>query len=368
MTGNYGNKKIRVLLVDDSPTALEVLKRMLCSSPDITVIGTAANGRAAMRMIMELNPDLICTDLHMPLMDGLALTKEVMKSSPKPVLVVSVSVYEGSGNVFDLIEAGALDVYCKPRGALDSDFEKHASELIRKIRILSGVRVIKKMKTEPFAISQPALPGSLISTAMLPPFRVAVIGASTGGPQALEHILPQLPGDFPIPVVCVQHITEGFMEGMMEWLAAKCHMDVRFALNGEYPAPGTIYFAQEKKHLEFSPEGRFVAGIGPACEGHCPSITVTMRSAAACFNRFVIGVLLTGMGKDGAEGLLAIRQAGGITIAQDEGSCIVFGMPRQAIAIGGAMHILPLNEIAQAIINNGGRQNEAPAKLCGNES
>lgn len=358
-----GNKKIRVLLVDDSQIALAVLKRMLGNSPDITVIGSATNGRDAMRLIQELNPDLICTDLHMPLMDGLALTKEVMRTSPRPVLVVSVSVCEGSGKVFDLIEAGALDVYSKPRGALDSDFEKHASELIRKIRILSGVRVIKKMKTESFAGAQPGLAKSLTNADKLPPAHIVVIGASTGGPQALENILPQFPHDFPMAVVCVQHITEGFMEGMMEWLSTKCKMKIRFALPGEYPSPGAIYFAQEKKHLEFSPDGRFVVGNGHPFEDHCPSITVTMRSAAACFRGFVIGVLLTGMGKDGAEGMLAIRQAGGITIAQDEDSCIVFGMPRQTIEIGGAMHVLPLNEIAQAIANNGGRQDIIPVKL-----
>lgn len=351
MRETIGNKIIRVLLVDDSQTALTVLKRMLNRSSDIEVVGTAFNGKEAMRMIPELNPDLVCTDLHMPIMDGLSLTREVMAISPRPILVVSVSVYEGSKNVFDLFEAGALDIFCKPRGVLDFEFEKHASELISKIRILSGVRVIKKWKTEQPVIMEAKRPGTFVYDAVKRPSPIVIIGASTGGPQALETILSQLPFNFPSPVVCVQHITEGFIEGMVEWLSTKCKMKIRFARAGDYPSPGIIYFPQEKKHLEFSPEGRFVVFEGGPFDGHCPSITVTMRSAAQCFKKSLIGTLLTGMGKDGAEGLLAIRKSGGLTIAQDEESSIVFGMARQAIEIGGAMHVLPLNKIAHAIIS-----------------
>lgn len=347
MKGINGNKKIRVLLVDDSQIALTVLKRMLERSPDIEVTGVAANGRDAMRMILELNPDLICTDLHMPVMDGLSLTREVMAVSPRPILIVSVSVYEGSKNIFDLFEAGALDIFCKPRGFFDSEFEKHSSELISKIRILSGVRVFKRVKTE-----RPVVDNTeLLRAPDNAPGRILVIGASTGGPQALEHILSQFPANFPMPVVCVQHITDGFIEGMMEWLSTKCKMVIRFARAGEYPSPGSIYFPQEKKHLEFTPEGRFVVSEGGAFEGHCPSISVTMNSAAKCFKNSLIAALLTGMGKDGAEGLLAVRRSGGFTIAQDEESSIVFGMARQAIEIGGAMRVLPLNKIAQTIIS-----------------
>lgn len=348
-----GNKKIRVILVDDSRIAIAVLKRMLDTSPDIEIVGSATNGIDAMRMILELNPDLVCTDFHMPLMDGLSLTREIMKTVPRPILIVSVSVYEGSRNVFDLLEAGALDVYCKPRNALDFEFERHAAELIRKIRILSGVKVIRRWRTGQPAITESGQARSFAGNDARHPGRIAVIGASTGGPQALEHILSRLPSDFPMPVVCVQHITEGFMEGMLEWLSTKCSMRLKFAKSGEYPSPGVIYFPQEKKHLEFSDEGRFVVCEGATFEGHCPSITVTMRSAAERFRTSVIAALLTGMGKDGAEGMLAIRRAGGFTIAQDEESSIVFGMARQAIEIGGAVSVLPLNEIAGAIISYG---------------
>lgn len=345
------DKKIRVILVDDSRMALTVLKRMLSSSPDIEVIGEATNGREAMRMILEFNPDIICTDLHMPIMDGLSLTREVMKTSPKPILIVSVSVYEGSKNVFALFEAGALDIYCKPRGILDSEFEKHASELISKIRILSGVRVIKKRGTDQSDRTRFNKPNLFQDNSSKRPTRIVIIGASTGGPQALERILSQLPSDFPLPVVCVQHITDGFIEGMMEWMSTKCKLRLKFARSGEFPLPGTIYFPQEKKHLEFSLDGRFAVYEGTPFEGHCPSISVTMRSAAECFKSSIVAALLTGMGRDGAEGMLAVRRAGGLTIAQDEDSSIVFGMARQAIEIGGAIHVLPLDKIAQTIIS-----------------
>lgn len=342
-------EKIRVLLVDDSQIALSVLKRMLSASEDIEVAGTATNGKDALQRIIELNPDLVCTDLHMPFMDGLSLTREVMKTSPRPILIVSVSVEQGSVNVFDLLEAGALDVYCKPRISLDSEMEKNAEELIRKIRILAGVKVLKKWKAPPSLAGRSDIPaGPVISGTM--PDRIVVMGSSTGGPQALENLLSGLPSDFPIPVVCVQHITEGFMEGMMEWLSTKCGMKIKFAGAGERPSPGVIYFPREKRHLEFDKEGRFVISEGMTVDGHCPSITVTMKSAARCFRDSTLAVLLTGMGKDGAEGMLAIKKAGGVTIAQDEESSIVFGMARQAIEIGGAGHIMPLTGIAQAII------------------
>lgn len=345
---NSESKKIRVLLVDDSPLALTILKRMLSSAPDIEVVGMATNGEEALALIPQLQPAVICTDLHMPVMDGLQLTKEVMAKYPRPILVISVSVEEGSSNVFRLLEAGAIDVFQKPRSGLELESQRLASELIRKIKILAGVHVFRKFPRErpATALTPEVQPCLEIPT----PVRIVIIGASTGGPQALGEILTPLPSDFPLPVVCVQHISEGFLQGLVDWLASQCQMKVMIAEPGKFPLPGTIYFPQEGTQLKFDRKGRFIASAEPPLNGHRPSITVTMRSVADCYGGAAASILLTGMGKDGAEGMLAIAAAGGVTIAQDEESSIVFGMPKQAIALGAARYIMPLDGIAYALI------------------
>jgi two-component system chemotaxis response regulator CheB len=281
-------------------------------------------------------------------MNGLELTREIMKKYPRPVLVISVSVDEGSFNVFELIEAGALDVVLKPRINNESEYKAISSELINKIRILSGVRVLRRLKNEAYEehslrILQP-LPG--IKTHV----RIIVIGASTGGPEAFQTILSKLPADFSIPIICVQHISEGFLDGLVQWLSGKCAMKIDMAREGSVPMPGTIYFPQEGKHLKFDSGGKFVLSSEPSYHGHRPSITETMRSAAEYYGGAVLSILLTGMGSDGAEGMQAVARAGGITIAQDEKSSIVFGMPKQAIELGAAQLVVPLNEIAPTLI------------------
>jgi two-component system chemotaxis response regulator CheB len=271
-----------------------------------------------------------------------------MKRYPRPVLVTSVSVDEGSLNVFELIEAGALDVVLKPRINNESEYKAISSELINKIRILSGVRVLRRLKKEApedhsLRILQP-LPEIKI------PVRIIVIGASTGGPQAFQTILPKLPADFSIPIICVQHISEGFLDGLVQWLSGVCAMKIDMAREGSVPMPRTIYFPQEGKHLKFDSGGKFVLSSEPSYHGHRPSITETMKSAAEHYGSAVLSILLTGMGSDGAEGMQEVTRAGGITIAQDEKSSIVFGMPKQAIELGAAQLVLPLNEIAATLI------------------
>lgn len=347
---------IRVLLVDDSPVALAVLERILESSPEIKVVGTATNGKKALELIPKVLPTVICTDLHMPVMDGLEFTKEVMARYPTPILVVSVSVLEGSANVFNVLEAGAIDVFQKPKGGLNSEAEVAAAELISKIRILSGVKVFRR---HPKSVSREAYPVKRETEsskmrdeirATRCEIRIVVIGASTGGPQALQAILPQLPADFPLPVVCVQHISKGFLNGLVDWLAAQCRMKVRLAQSGEAPLPGVIYFPQEDCHLEIDGKGRFISLEGTMFYGHRPSVTVTMKSLAHYYGSAVVGVLLTGMGNDGAEGMKAVSDAGGLTIAQDEESSVVFGMPGQAVKLGAVRHVLPLEEIAGVLM------------------
>ncbi len=344
---------IRVLLVDDSPIALTILKRMLSTSPGIQVVGTARNGKEALELIPRLKPAVICTDLHMPVMDGFELTKRVMGTYPTPILVVSVSVQKDRvPNIFRLLEAGAVDVFPKPRTGLDSDYGKLTQELVQKVRVLSGVAVFRKQRKELGSVRkvQPRIEGTS--------FRIVVIGASTGGPQALQKILTQLPHNFPLPVICVQHISKGFMDGFVEWLIPQCKMKVKIARDGEFPAPGTVCFAPEETHLIVGNKGRLVTSVEPSQNGFRPSVTVTMKSVADTYGSKAIGILLTGMGKDGAEGMAAIAQAGGITVAQDEESSVVFGMPKAAIELGAARYVLSPNDIAGMLIQ---LQNGNPA-------
>jgi two-component system, chemotaxis family, protein-glutamate methylesterase/glutaminase len=343
---------IKVLLVDDSPVAITILKRMLSKSPEIDVVGTAGNGMEALTLIPQVKPDVICTDLHMPVMDGFEFTKQVMARHPLPILLASVSGREGSLNAFKVIEAGAVDVFQKPRANFELDYERLAPELIMKIRILSGVRVFRRNRpgsasgiggSDIEAVTKISLPKSNV--------RIIVIGASTGGPQALQIILTNLPTDFPLPIICIQHISEGFLQGLVDWLSSLCRMKVEIAKAGAVPQPGTIYFPQEETHLKIDGTGRFVLSAEPPFDGHRPSVTVTMRAIAKYYGNSAFGVLLTGMGKDGAEGLLAIKKAGGITIAQDETSSIVFGMPKQAIELDAAGYIVPLGKIGPMLLN-----------------
>jgi two-component system, chemotaxis family, protein-glutamate methylesterase/glutaminase len=176
------------------------------------------------------------------------------------------------------------------------------------------------------------------------------IGASTGGPQALHKILSQLPNNFPVPIVCIQHISIGFLQGLIDWLSAECQLKVKIAEDGELPMPGYIYFAPEKHHLEFNSFGRMIYSNLPAIDGHCPSVSATFRSAAKFYGSNLVGVLLTGMGRDGAAGMQDIFRSGGVTIAQDEQSSVVFGMPKEAIALGAVKQILPVDDIAPLLL------------------
>lgn len=349
---------IRLLLVEDSPVALVLLQRIFKDVPDIEVVGVARNGQEALAMVPMVKPSLICTDLHMPKMDGLELTEEVMSRFPCPILVVSASVQpEDTQTVFRILEAGALDIFPKPRAGLASEYEKAKTELVAKVRILSGVSVFThwRRSAAPAAPLVP-LPAALVTAAWvsdrLP--KLLALGASTGGPQALLAILQQLPKTFPVPIVCVQHISDGFLQGLADWLDANCALRVTIAAPGERPLPGVVYFPPERHHLEIGPRGFFTLSPGEPVAGHCPSVTVMFRSVAAHYRDSAVGVLLTGMGRDGAEGLQALAQAGSLTIAQDEASCIVFGMPKEAIALGAAQQVLPLEEIAPFLLNRVG--------------
>ncbi|MBR8827359.1 MAG: chemotaxis-specific protein-glutamate methyltransferase CheB [Gomphosphaeria aponina SAG 52.96 = DSM 107014] len=340
---------IKVILVEDSPVALTLLKKLLDSAPDIEVVGCASTGVEALEMIPKVNPDVICTDLHMPKMNGLELTTEVMALYPRPILIISASVQEeDTHHVFQLLEAGAVDIFPKPRAGQPKDYELIKQPLINKIKVLAGVRVFSKPQkyATPVKKEVPFMPTSMVSSKI----KMVAIGASTGGPQALQEIFSKLPVNFPVPIICVQHISEGFLQGLIDWLTSVCKLKLVIAQSGVIPQPGNIYFPPEGQHLELDSSGKFFCSHAPQVGGHRPSITVTLKSVARVYGSTAIGILLTGMGKDGAEGMKAIAAAGGLTIAQDQGTSVVFGMPKEAIALGGVKEVLPLQAIAPFLL------------------
>ena len=364
---------IKVLLVEDSPVALNILQRLLKSCPEIAVVGTASNGKEALGLIPKLNPEVICTDFTMKGMDGLELTQQVMAKYPRPILVISNSVQKyDTKNVFKLLQAGALDVFPKPKTGRESDYGKVKEQLLDKIKVISGVSVFTKplrqtvassintklSSTQTVSTSQAIKKISeqekgntiayLKATQDIAPFpvKVVAIGVSTGGPRALNQVISPLPKNFPVPIICTQHISPGFLEGLVNWLDGESQLRIKIAQKGEYPRPGTVYFAPENSHLQLTSQGQFIHTSTEPVDGHCPSATVMFQSVAKFYGRKSLGILLTGMGRDGATGMKAIAEIGGMTIAQDEKSCIVFGMPKAAIEIGAAKHILPLQKIA----------------------
>jgi two-component system, chemotaxis family, protein-glutamate methylesterase/glutaminase len=344
--------KIKVLLVDDSPIVLNILKRILSSSQEIEVIGTASHGQEGLQRIKELDPDVVCTDLMMPVMDGLEFTKEVMHSFPKPILVIS-SALEGKNqsNVFQLLEAGALEVFPKPQGGSEKEYEVIRPKLESKIKMIHSIPVFKtRAKYESVAITQ----AKQTTTNLIPPsksIRYLVIGASTGGPNAIQKVLERLPGNLSVPVICVQHISDGFIESMVTWLDQSAKLKVKIMEEDELPVSGKVYFPRDHRHLVIDARGRLKESLEVSVNGHTPSINITFKSFATHFGSSTLGVILTGMGDDGASGLLSIKHMGGKTIGESADTCVVYGMPRVAKEIGAVDYQLPLDKIPEKIMS-----------------
>lgn len=332
---------IRVLLADDSVTVLNALSSLLQDFPDIEVVGQALDGVEAVSMANVLRPDVITMDVMMPHLDGLAATAAIMAEAPSRVLIVcSISETDQMDLSFRAIEAGALEVIAKPKTSSPADLRRWGARVAEAVRLMAEVPVITRRRMSRMPLRLPA-------------FRAAVdilgIVASTGGPPALAHILRSLPADLPIPILVAQHITAGFTGGLVRWLSGVTPLRVKIASEGEVCAPGCVYLPPDGHHLEVDEEGLIVlpkfSGIG-----HCPSGNRLLHSLARAYRARACGAVLTGMGDDGAQGLLALRQAGGQTLAQDEASSVVFGMPQAAIALKATQTSLPLEAIGPMIL------------------
>lgn len=338
---------IRVLITDDSATARQLLSFILSSASDIQVVGEAVNGEEAVRMASTLRPNLILMDIHMPVMDGLAATQEIMMHTPTPIVIVSAStmVHETETAMLSL-RAGALTLLLKPAGPAAPDHERSCRELIDTVRAMSDVKVVRHHR--PYSAPERRLLKA--RPVAHSPISICAVATSTGGPPALQKLFSGLPADFPVPILVVQHIATGFTEGLAKWLDNSLALTVKVAEMGERLRPGTIYVAREDFHLGIARDGTALLSKAPVIEGFRPSATFLFRSVAEVYGNRTLALILTGMGHDGVEGLRDIRKAGGTIFAQDEASCVVFGMPRAAVSENLPDQILPLDRMATAIL------------------
>ncbi len=339
---------IRVLIVEDSPSICKVLKSILGSDPRISVVGVAYNGREAIELVAKLRPDVVTMDIHMPVMDGLEATKQIMAYYPTPILVISSSVWEGElYKIFDAISYGALDVIEKGQEDLIGN-HRCGEELIEKVKLLSGIKVIR----HPLAkLEKEDNIGVIKISERKNLDRVVAIVTSTGGPQALLKIFKSFPVNFPCGILVVQHIIPGFMGGLVDWLNRECQIMIKIAEDSEKIRAGVAYIAPCNFHMEVKEDGKIYLTTKLSHNKNNRLLgDVLLESVARVYKKGAIGVILTGMGRDGVIGMKAIRQMQGRTIAQDERSCAVFGMPKAAIDMGVIDRILPLDGIAEEIV------------------
>jgi two-component system, chemotaxis family, protein-glutamate methylesterase/glutaminase len=347
------SRKCQVLVVDDSPLCRQLIIDAITTDPDIEVVGQAEDGEQAIRKVAELKPQVVTMDVDMPVLDGLSACERIMSETPTPILVLTADPRNQAPELTHrALAAGALALQVKP--ALDAGPE--AWNLAREVKLLSTVKVIrhlrgvKKPNTGGF-VPAPAA-GSVPESAPMSasPVGLVVVASSTGGPQVVHKLVSDLPADFPAPVVVVQHINAAFADSLVGWLGTSAKLKVRSAKDGDLLTPGTVLIAPSGFHLTIPSRGRVAVQAGEPRDGHLPSATLLLESAAKSYGKRTVGVILTGMGHDGVDGMAAIRAAGGKTIAQSQESCVVFGMPGAAIGRGVVDHIVHGDDVGKALL------------------
>jgi two-component system chemotaxis response regulator CheB len=343
-----GKAKIKVLVVEDSPTACELLMHVLSREPDLQVTGVARNGEEAVASVTRERPDIVTMDIQMPRLDGYDATRAIMENCPVPIIVVSNTIdHNEVATSFRALEAGAVMALGKPAGPGHPEYEMRAHELVTAIRLMSEVKVVRRLakyrmgQADVTPVRVPLRPRDI---------RAVGIGASTGGPLVLQQILRALPGDFPVPIFIVQHMADGFISGLAEWLDQSCALTVQLAQPHVMAQPGQVYIAPDGQQLGVYSSGRIWLAQGRGEEGFCPSVTHLFRTLAQSFGAQAVGVLLTGMGEDGAAGLKLLYDQGALTIAQNEQSSVVFGMPAEAIRLAAVERVLSPAEIPGVLL------------------
>jgi two-component system chemotaxis response regulator CheB len=345
---------IRVLVVEDSPTVLELLIGILGSDPAIEVVGTAETGEEALDAVERFQPDVITMDVHMPKMNGFDATRRIMETHPTPIVIVSGTAGAAdTTKAFRAIESGALAILQKPSGLGHPEHEQSTANLLRTIKLMSEVKVVRRWPRSRPVDPLPAF--SAASGCQFEPaqtqIRLVAIGASTGGPPALQTILAGLPKDLPVPVLIVQHIAAGFTQGLVEWLAQSSSLPVQIPVHDQLVLPGRVYVAPEGLQMAMSADDRTRLKPDAPENGLRPSVSHLFRSIAKAYGPSAVGVLLTGMGKDGAWELKLMKDQGAVTIAQDRDTSVVHGMPGEAIKLGGASYVLPPEKIRVALVS-----------------
>ena len=343
------SEKVRVLVVDDSALMRKLIPQILARDSDIEVVGTAMDGAFGLKKIEELKPQVVTLDLEMPRMDGMETLRQITKRFRIPVIVVSAHTTEGASATFKALALGAFDFVAKPRDAASSHMDQIADDLISKIKVAAKTQVLPH---EAPALAEPLKGANKPVRPKKEPTKIVAIGISTGGPNALQFLLAQLPGDFAGSIVVVQHMPEGFTEMFARRLNESCTIDVKEAQSGDLLIAGRALICPGNRHIKVRrmPLGNIVVLSDESrVNGHRPSVDVLFRSIAAEFGGRSVGVLMTGMGDDGALGLGLIKTSGGLTIAQSEESCVVFGMPKAAIERGYAMRVIALDLLANTL-------------------
>jgi two-component system chemotaxis response regulator CheB len=343
---------IRVLVVEDSPTVREFLLQILRSDPEIEVVGTAETGEEALEAVGRTRPDVITMDVHMPKMNGFDATRRIMESHPTPIVIVSGTAdMADAAKAFRAIEAGALAVLQRPAGLGHPDHARNAADLLRTVKLMSEVKVIRRWpRSRPVEIPRDA--------SVCTEFRrkvaqtqvsLVAIGASTGGPPVLQAILAALPRDFSVPLLIVQHIAPGFAQSFADWLAQYSSLPVQVPVHEQPVLPGHVYVAPDGFHMAVGPQGQIHLSTDEPENGLRPSVSHLFRSVARAYGPRAVGVLLTGMGKDGAWELKLMKEQGAVTIVQDKETSVVHGMPGEAIKMGGATYVLSPEKIRMAL-------------------
>ncbi|TCL02244.1 protein-glutamate methylesterase/protein-glutamine glutaminase [Sodalis ligni] len=335
--------KIRVLCVDDSALMRQLMTEIINGFPDMEVVATAPDPLVARELIKKLNPAVLTLDVEMPRMDGLDFLEKLMRLRPMPVVMVSSLTGRGSEITLRALELGAIDFVTKPQSGLRDGMLAYSESIAEKIRTAARARLPKRQGG-----SAPAV----LNVPLLSSEKLIAIGASTGGTEAIRHVLEPLPATSPALLI-TQHMPPGFTRSFAERLNKLCQITVKEAEDGERILPGHAYIAPGARHMELARSGanyQVRLHDGPPVNRHRPSVDVLFKSVAQYAGRNAVGVILTGMGNDGAAGLLAMRNAGAYTLAQDEASCVVFGMPREAIAMGGSNEVVPLHQMSQRMM------------------
>lgn len=340
---------IKVVVVDDSGVTRDVLSHILNSDPEITVIGTASNGEEAIEVIGRKKPDVVTMDINMPKMDGFEATRRIMQTSPVPIVMVSASLLpEEVDKAWRAVEAGAVAALLKP-GLADQGASAGSKErLLETVKVMSQVKVVRRW-ARPAAPPPPPPPAPVLEPPKAREVAVVAIGASTGGPPVLQTIFSRLSENFAAPLLVVQHIAPGFARGFVDWLDRVTPLKVNLSTHRQIARPGNVYVAPDSHQMKVDSQGSIILTSDPPVNGIRPSVAYLFRSVAETFGDRAVGVLLTGMGRDGAEELRLMRDKGAMTICQDKDSSIVFGMPGEAMKLSASRYFLPPERIGDML-------------------